>query len=420
MFTALGLHTYTMFIIVSWYEIVGLLNDFKAYRKIDKHLKQPYPKDEKIRFTKSDGSVKEVYSWYKVEYDEDVDRGVRWELRFFNNYNFFIVEVTINPRNLLGENDYLSISDESYFDKTVETYNTLAAKISPHLRCFELYRIKRVDPCLNIDTEELRYPCSKDQLMILLKQGNIPNGFAEPYNNDSHRRGYKNSFYLVPKSKSGKKRWLRINCYSKYHELLENSPDNPCLEYSKNIIRFEPQCKQNKVRELRKFTETKLSCNRPTIQIDGLNFTSPISESEITRELLSDKTMKSIIYKEFHRTILGGDYYSLRHARKKIDSLNICSSRKSLMTWAVELVNRYHGIYKAKQQLQKEMKKAEESEDKDVIQKAMLDSSRFYYALGYLVDNDINPVTIPNGWNIPYMPGLFKAYEAFSKPYNLE
>ena len=422
MITSLGFHTFTIFIILSWNEINELMNDFKEYRKIDKHLKQPSPRGNLNKYTTLDGTVREAYYWYKVEYDDTVDMGVYWNLRFFNCYNFFIAEATINPRNLLGENEYLSASNESYFDRTVEAYDKLAMKISPHLREFKCYKMNRVDHCLNLDTEELGYPCSKDQLMLLLKQGNIPENFEEPYNPISHRRGYRNSFYLEPKSKTGKEKWLTINCYSKYHQLLNKpkSPDYSCLERSKNLIRYEVQCKSNKVRDLRKIAKATLSHNRPTVQFGESNFTYPICEIEITRELLSDYISKYVLFKEFHRTIMGGDYYSLRNARKKIDSLEICSSRKSLMTWAVELVNDCRGIYNAKQQLEKEKKQAEESGDEDAVQKAMLDSSRFYYALKYLVDNDINPVTIPNWWNIPYMPGLWKTHQTFLKLHNLK
>ena len=413
--TMFGVEKFTFFISLPWRETNGLLNDFRAYRKIDKHLKEPQPMGERKTFQMIDGTPYQVHTLHRIAYDDSVVRGVRWTLKRNDCNNDSIIEATINPRKLLGENHTSPASDGSYFDRIVEAYNSLAVKISPLLRDFKCYKTKGVVPCISFDLEELGYPCSVEQMMYLITQGDIPGGYEDRY---SHTEGCKNRFYLEPKTKSGKEGRLTISCYSKYQQLSKESSDHHRLETSKNLINFEVECKYSKVySDLRKLAETKILYNKSS---EYVIMSNPISEFEITRELLSDHMSKYVLLNEFNRTIMGGDFHTLENAVEIIDSIKTCSSRRALMTWALELVKDCHGVYNAKQRFENEREEAIKSGDKEAAQRALLDSSRLYRALGHLKNNDISPVTIPIEWNISYMPGLLKAYQAFTNPHNLK
>lgn len=105
---------------------------------------------------------------------------------------------------------------------TEKIFNDEAAKISPLLKKLGLCSLSRVDPCLNIDLRELDFPCSAEQMMRLIKQGNIPKHYKErelKYDDKQHRKIMdKTSFYLESKSSV-------INYYLKYPQQDEGHPN---------------------------------------------------------------------------------------------------------------------------------------------------------------------------------------------------
>lgn len=107
--------------------------------------------------------------------------------------------VIINPKNLIKQ-EYIAAAEEDNFEMTEKLFNEEAAKISPLLKKLGFCSLSRVNPCLNIDLRELNFPCSPEQMMMLIKQGNVPEHYAErkiEYDTKQHRRiTDKNSFYL--------------------------------------------------------------------------------------------------------------------------------------------------------------------------------------------------------------------------------
>lgn len=92
--------------------------------------------------------------------------------------------------------------------------------------------------------------------MNLIKRSDIPQHYEEwmVYDYDAHRKKRRpKSFYLYSKS-------VNINCYSKYLQLLNRSQENvekryapispEIIDASRNIIRFEVQCKYHKTYSL--------------------------------------------------------------------------------------------------------------------------------------------------------------------------
>ena len=135
-------------------------------------------------------------------------------------------------------------SEEDNLETVEKIYNGEAAKISPLLSSFGSCSLNRVDPCLNIDIKELGITYTAEQMMILIKRGNIPKHYKErkeEYDKKQHRWVTdKNSLYLESKSAT-------INYYWKYPKQNEKHPNFAFRELSKNVIRPEVQYKYLKL-----------------------------------------------------------------------------------------------------------------------------------------------------------------------------
>lgn len=258
--------------------------------------------------------------------------------------------------------------------------------------------MKRSDYCANFDLEELKIPCTKEQMMKLLKRADIPAHFAErtEYNPTSHRRKTdKNTFYLESNS-------VTINCYDKYEQLIKE-PNHPCLnkEDAKNIIRFEIQCKYPKLYAMSKnhmCLTAELEPSTPTFsneqEMDEF-YMYLLTRQKITLPIgafLSDAISSEMIEIYFRRIVRSGDYYSLTKAKYLIEQLPCHPKRKEKLIEALEKTNRYRGIHNAKLK----------SSGKD-----LMDYKRQMNALDIL---GINPVTIPMDWDIEHIPNLLNAY----------
>ena len=183
------------------------------------------------------------------------DKGLRWDMRSnvsstgYIKLNFVgedmpcIIKAKINPKVLSGNVDYLTAATSDCLRNVEKAFNFETAKISPLLRRFDSYTYNCIDYCFNGDTNELRIGCTAEQMMKLMKRGNISSGFHErtKYDANSYRgKSCKDSFYLKSNS-------VVINFYHKGKELEANHPDNSFLDYYRNLIRFDVQCKYSKV-----------------------------------------------------------------------------------------------------------------------------------------------------------------------------
>lgn len=103
---------------------------------------------------------------------------------------------------------------------------------------------------------------------------------------------------------------MTINCYSKYAEWLSNHSDRPGIEESRYIIRFEVQCRRNKILYMLK-KETRLMTDEEKLKFSPIKY------------LLSNEVSTRIVWDYFTQVIMQGDYYCLEDAivqRIKSDS----------------------------------------------------------------------------------------------------
>lgn len=367
--SSLGFHTITLSMLLLNGEIKQLNSDFVNYSR-KKRCIQMYPAKNNnlvIRF-------------------HPMDMGIKWEIChdvWINGFEMFfdIINVTINPKILAGTHDYITAATYQDMNVVIANFNAIMGRISPLLKTFDQYELKRIDYCINFDLSELAPGCSADQIMNLIRRSNIPTHFKEwtEYDYISHRNKSKpGSFYLISPS-------TNINCYSKYMQLQGHSRENEekgyppvpqkTLEAAKNIIRFEVQCKYHKTYTLSH--RAKESGN---------------SEYNKYKSLLSDEVCIEMVADYFQKTIQRGDWYALQEAIHMVERENYNCQKENRLINALKLVSQCRSFAMAKTAYQGEDLKA------------------FKRTISDLACLNINPVTIPREWGIRHIPNLLRTY----------
>ena len=184
---------------------------------------------------------------HKLEINfSDKNRGIKWTIRCDRRseaYKEYGIEVTINPKILLEIQDYITAATCEDMEIAVFNFNHISSKISPLLRTFDQYNLKRFDCCINFSVSELAPGCTSELIMDLMRRADIPPRFKveKVYDKGSHRmKARPNSFYLVSKS-------VTINCYRKAAELEDRRERHRTtiaqedIDEASDIIRFEVQ-----------------------------------------------------------------------------------------------------------------------------------------------------------------------------------
>lgn len=381
----MGYHTFAFFQKTNEEEYQILDNDFIGYMRETKRMKK----------TPVEGKDKVQIGW-QYSYKDNQDKGIRWLLlssKAKNNYVTRGVLVVVNPKTLI-ENNYIVAAEETDLKEVEEIYNREAGNISKVLLKFGACSLNRADPCLNIDLKELDFPCTPEQMMILIKRGNIPRHYKEREDcyDERQRRmiADKDSFYLESKSSV-------VNYYWKYPKVREGHPDYGNRESFRNVIRFEVQCKYLKLYILSKDIreESKYYIHEEGLSLDEMyqRMRDEIRNPAIPIDVvLSEKNYESIIRRDFYRVLRKGDYFTLDIAEDIVESYHFRSSKEERMIEALEMINKSHGIAKAKSKIPK------------------TEIAKFNKALKELDSILVNPVTIPRRWNIKHIPNLLRAY----------
>jgi len=248
---------------------------------------------------------------YEIKY-KDKGKGITWKIRRTHKYQdipICAIEVKINPKVLTsGIANYFDIANQQEVLMSLKLVKAEAWKISEKLYDMFPFKLSRVDYCINFDMKALGYLCSDEQMMELIKRGNIPHHFNErvEYDKISHRmKTDKISFYLMSKS-------VIVNCYQKDEQQrrynqnrgIAGTPDMPS-----HIIRFEVQCLYNKLYNIK---------NEHNFQ----------SDEETMEYILSDNVSKNILTNYFRRVIMGGQYMTKAEAIDKIKSYVFMVNKK--------------------------------------------------------------------------------------------
>lgn len=386
--SSLGFHTITLFLKLTSEEAKQLMAYFQKYSK-DTGLIKIFPVDNPRRTSRivydrgKAKRIKEVKAIYKVSYFQE-NRGIEWLIRYNNwsaDFHSYIIEVTINPKILGGIHDYITAATFDDMEAAITNFDLEAKRISPLLRSFDCYTLKRVDYCINFDVNELATGCTPDRIMELIRKGNIPTHYKEfmEYDETAHRMKSKpGSFYLINPS-------ANINCYSKYYALQNRSEEREnrgltpipqaTLDSANGIIRFEVQCKYNKTYTLSRRAEA--SGNHDYNKYESL----------LSHEMCAD-----VINRYFNKVIGKGDWHTLQNAIRMIESQHYNKQREKRLLDALKFVNQCRSLVKAK----------------EIYQGS--DLADFKRTLKELNGLNINPVTIPKDWGIKHIPNLLYAY----------
>lgn len=384
--SSIGYHTAMVFMKITKTEAMSIYEDFVRYGNKTGEIRTR-PIHTTTIDSDADKFIKQLYSGlskiHRMEYTCK-DKGLRWDMRrsisspgyiksnFVGEDTPCTIKAKINPKVLNGEFDYLTAATSDCLRDVEKAFNIEAAKISPLLRKFDAYAYNRIDYCFNGDTNELRIGCTVEQMMKLMKRGNIPDGFHErtKYDANSHReKSCKDSFYLKSNS-------VVINCYCKGKQLEKQHSDNICIDNSHNLIRFEVQCKYSKVYAMSSVIKE---------ENNGSN-------AMMMKALISNKVCEDVIRKYFSKIVRKGHYFTLSIARKIVKAHNFRRDKEERLIYALELINECRGIAKAKSKL------------------LGIDLQEFKRSLKDLDDILVNPVTVPRDWKIDYIPNLLWAY----------
>jgi len=378
----LGYHTYSIRKSLTKDDSEEILEDFHRYReKTGNIIIQPDGKPKKV-----DGSSKDVYPLHKIIFKKD--RGVSfivWRCFHSKKFQYFGIEARINPKSLTGITNYLDASDEEHFEKAEAKFDFIAREISDKIPLFYDYSVKRIDYCINAKLDEIGYKCNSEQLMYLIKQGDIPPFYKEraTYDKDkSHRwETDEDSFYLESGS-------ARFNFYRKDKQLekiyseKERTPEiQASIEKARNLIRLEYQILPQKMYRLKDELSQGTSYN--------------YSNYAVTMRLLSNEISKKIIMDNYARILRWGNYHTMKIAKAIIKSYKYCPSKEDRLIRVLELVKEKRSIYKARKSLQ---------DDKMAV-------AEFNRSLKELDNINVNAVTIPRSFKINYIPNILKHYD---------
>lgn len=384
--SSLGFHTITLSLPLFHDEVYQLIADFLIYREKTGNIEiYKFKNGEPIIYYPSSHLPQKINIKFKDrERYGDGNRGIKWCIRkseWSNDFFDYIIEATINPKILAGIIDYLTASTYNDIDLATTNFNKISQEISQLLHSFSNYRITRIDYCVNISLDEVLPECDPIQIMNFIKRSDIPPHYEEwmKYDSTAHRMKSKpESFYLKSKS-------VNINCYSKYLQLLNKSQENvdkkyppidqKTLDASRNIYRFEVQCKYHKIYSMSKEAEKAGDHSRNKY-----------------KSLLDPIRCVTIISNYYDKVIGKGDWYTLSTATQIIKSKGYNCQKEQHLINALKDVSRCRSLAKAKASCPLEKIGA------------------FTRALKELEILNINPVTIPREWHIEYIPNLLRDY----------
>lgn len=391
--TSLGYHTFSIFKEMNSENYARLCREFKEYAQYDSDM-NGYPLK----------SHEDGYSAWEYTYQEN--KGIRWRLssRIIKTvkipgtqYCKRMVEAIINPRTLL-ENNYITAATESDLGDVEAIFDEQASNISDLLGCFRSYTINRIDYCMNIDLAELGYKCTPQQLMQLIKRGNIPPFFSErrEYSPTGHRFVTdSNSFYLTSSS-------VTINYYLKYPQQTEKHPNYKNRDNSENVIRFEVQCKNKKLNELINST--------PELHAKAEQFGyNKLHRGRIPIfPMLSNEIAKTVVEDYFYKVIGTGHYLTYKCACAVIDSYDIENKTKDRLKRVLANIRDCNGIAKTRDKINDSICSPEDEYLMVIFNKSLRDLNKLM----------INPVTIPESWGIKWIPNPMWLYKISHNPTN--
>lgn len=371
----IGNHSFSIRKDIDESEINRLINDFKGFNDKTNEMNiiqnEKYPNTCKMFYRNWNGISWNInYTTQEVEIPLSSGLGERWnsttqkyEYRtplykkiYKKNYK---IEARINPRVFFGIQSNVIENTADIFETVKDKFNQEAKRISGILGEFSKYKMYRGKYYIDFDLTELRTPCTAEQMLILLNYGNVPfelncdYNYFKDYNDDLFEEytGPVDDLYLQCVV-------LTVQCE---HFLQRSFYNNQ--EKLRDMIRFEVKC--------------------------GYKEWTYLMKKLLTEN--SDYICRDILYDCYNWFIMGGDYYKLSQATNRVISAVSNDKERDRLIEALELISKEKGISKAIYSLNGEK------------------LVKFYKSLRKLKGLGINPVTIPEEWDIEFVQNLLDA-----------
>lgn len=331
----------------------------KGYNKLVQDLITHCKSKKKKIYGKDKSRKKRVNKTTYIAYSNALEHhGIQiYFVNCISMYKYYAIKLILNPIRMLYKDNYLDLLTEKCVKEFICLFNKYVQRISPDFPSLEEFYVSRIDFCKNFN---FAYYKEMDKYLKLLKRGDVPSNFNifKEYNSTSHRKvSPQNSVRLENDS-------VTINVYNK-EEQLKNEFKHCCdLGSSRGIVRFEIQCKDKKINEIKK--------------------THDFDNKRIYK-FLSDILSREILCKYFEKCFGNGDYYTLEEAINKINQSKFNKKKKERMIEIIKGINKRKGVYNYRKTI-----KSRHRRFNDILKE--IDS------LG------INVVTIPKKWGIDYLP----------------
>lgn len=304
-------------------------------------------KEHNTRFYKSklgyETTVLRDYGFNRV-----ILKKIKIDTRYKHDY--LNITIILNPIKLINK-DNLEVIKEEDLELVYKGFKEVKNKIFIGLPSLEHWDINRVDYAININTEHVK------EYIKLFQRADKPSSFKEQYCTKAHRsKQLEGSFYLYNKS-------VTINFYDKEDELMKK---NFNTDGAKNLLRLEVQC------------------NKP--KTNNIKYKNEFGTSHVKNYLRMDLSEEYINH-YYDKTIGSGDYYKLSKAIQIIKDSNYTDTMKKRLIEVLQEVNLHRSIWKARE-------------------KSIYSKHSFNKYLNMIRALNVNPVTIPNSWEVNHLENV--------------
>lgn len=321
----------------------------ETFKLVQAYLKKYFSKGQ-LRKDKYDKNAYITNAFSEFGFQEIRLRSASW--------GHYSIEVRLRPQLTIDKDGYYFVTKVSEFIGVQNVFNYVLKDIlSLKVPDFFDWTAKRIEAAVDIRLPEQLIP----QYLSLYKKGFIPEYF---WNNDRTKEYISSvtNCYLMSENKT-------VNWYNRYETLLikekESGKEFRDFTLTKGVLRFETQVRDGK---------------------------------EKVRELLSQQRLKNEVMK-FYKLIVGkGDYHSLKRAEQIINQRVRNSQKRQTLIYMLKFIEQCGGVTNAKEVYVKGMN-------------AKASADKFGKILKKIRDLNINPVLIPEDWEIDYIENPYAKIE---------
>lgn len=303
-------------------DYIKIYNDCIKYCRV--HRKSIYKEDEK--FKNRIKIIEEQLATNSKKYKRSIcealtDIGIT--ILFINYVKaqtvYFGLKIILNPIKLINKDDNIDILNYKELPKVISIFNKELNNLSEAFPKFNEFSLSRIDYTYNyyFDNQDMA-----GSAMDIFKRAYQSKNLSEYKEFDKIQKRYvspKDSIYIKNNS-------VTINIYLKYNEIINKKKDFKDKDKALGLMRFEIQCKQSKVYNIRK------KYNMETL--NPINF--------------FDEEVYRYIFTSYFKKIFGTGYlYKYKTAVNKINNSKITKKRKDILLKFLEICNEKRNINKA-------------------------------------------------------------------------